>query len=504
MSRPAFLRLKDKLRRLDSTNLILLFSLCGSLNMIDSVFSYYLFDFLNVQAKIDGSIVGMMLFSSECFNIFVGPLASYVISNYFITSIGPHRYWMFTALPFLLISFLCLWIIPPFGLVSLIIYYSTVLFFFTSAYGLLLIAYEGCIPLMFSDEYDLARVNSFRLLVGSVSSIFSVFLGVLLSPMPSQFRYFVLGIIICISITICYWTFLSSTEEKHADCDLPEEESMQRWTDSVKRMFRKKDFVILTLNHFFIWVIIIAMNSTIQSYIRDYLLLDETYNWYCTPSSVAVLVTQFGSAVVQIGMATYPELLTQKVMIRYGLAVTTVSSLLFVSFSAIWTNTWMIFGICFISGCGVGALFTSYEIMVPEVINRHSNDDGEMLENVVYGMVDSIREIALSLTFLLVGLVSSDVSLPIAMPMLMGYLPVAVCVVLTGLYHLYSPYYLRGGSENGAIYEQEKLIPKVDNIDMYTRSPTASSSGTSLRSNSKESLKDVSTSSTTSTSIIIN
>lgn len=334
MSRPAFLRLRDKVLRLDSTNLIFLFSLCGSLNMIDSVFSYYLFDFLSVQAKIDGSIVGMMLFSSECFNIFVGPLASYVISNYFSINVGPHRYWMFTSLPFLLISFLCLWIIPPFGLVSLIIYYSIVLFFFTSAYGLLLIAYEGCIPLMFSDEYDLARVNSFRLLIGSVSSIFSVFLGVLLSPMSSHFRYFVLGIIICISIAACYWAFLSATEEQHADCNLPEDESMQRWTESVKRMFKEKDFVILTLNHFFIWVIIIAMNSTIQSYIRDYLLLDETYNWYCTPSSVAVLVTQFGSAVVQIAMATYPEILTQKVMIRYGIAVTTASSLMFVSFDA--------------------------------------------------------------------------------------------------------------------------------------------------------------------------
>ena len=46
--------------------------------MIDDMFSYLLFDNL-VQTGITGAITGQILFISEFFNVFVGPLASIIM-----------------------------------------------------------------------------------------------------------------------------------------------------------------------------------------------------------------------------------------------------------------------------------------------------------------------------------------------------------------------------------------------------------------------------------------
>ncbi|KAJ3333084.1 hypothetical protein HDU91_002984 [Kappamyces sp. JEL0680] len=423
--------------------------------MVDSVFSFYLLDFLVFSVGMEGSTAGYILLSSECFNVLVGPLSSYIMDHYFWTGVGQHRFWMFVTLPFLVMSFIGIWWIPAISREWHIVYYTAMLLLFNAAYGNLLIAYEGCITNMFESNDDLSKVNSYRLFVGSVSSIVAVLLGTLLSPLPANTRFLILSSSICAIVLTSYLVFLLFIREvnentpmqlKRAESDLTIVSDAatlhESWFHRTARLFRHKTFLVLILSHFLLWVIIISVHSSIQAFVRDYLALDAALPWAVTPSTLAVLVMQTGTATVQMLMGVYTKQLEPSMMVRFALLVLAIGSLLF----AFWFQIpgmplWTVFPLSFVSGMGIGALFTSYEIMVPQVILHLQTQfhEGEQLENLIYGMVDSIRELSLALSFLACGLILDRLETSLAVRINCGLMPLLICVFCLGV-HLYHPH----------------------------------------------------------------
>jgi hypothetical protein len=82
-------------------------------------------------------------------------------------------------------------------------------------------------------------------------------------------------------------------------------------------------------------------------------------------------------------------------------------------------------------------LYTVYEIFVPEVIFQQQMEFERIMDNQIYGFVDSTRGISLALTFLIVGKVLENVELGLALRLCIGCLPLGVSLLCLALsfYH---------------------------------------------------------------------
>jgi MFS family permease len=151
-----------------------------------------------------------------------------------------------------------------------------------------------------------------------------------------------------------------------------------------------------------------------------------------------------GTALTQVSMGLYPKMLRPETMVRVGLLLIITSSLFFSFLFEYRVPSWTVYIVCFVNGMGIGSIFTSYEIMVPQVIfyqqeiaAAHDQDSG-MLENLVYGMVDSIRELSLSISFFVVGFILEHFSVSWASRLCCGYLPILLSLICLAL-HIYHP-----------------------------------------------------------------
>jgi hypothetical protein len=172
-------------------------------------------------------------------------------------------------------------------------------------------------------------------------------------------------------------------------------------------------------------------------------------------------------------------------MLRVGFAIILAVSCMYIFlFETGAVPASAVFPISFLGGLGIGALSTSYEIMVPEVIlweqnyNTHrivqkeyerqkdddlissvsslspigvqdSNSDDRMStfstgkeimkENIIYGFVDSVRELSMSLSFFAVGLLVDHLSVSWAVRTCCGIIPIAATFLCVAL-HIYYPF----------------------------------------------------------------
>jgi Na+/melibiose symporter-like transporter len=425
--------------------LMTLFSLCSNLSMVDTAFAFYTLDFLMYTVKLPGGIVGYIILGCEIFTVFIGPISSFVMGKYYSKSMGQHRSWLSFSLPLLLLSFMGLWWNIPVPQNYQIVYFSFVLVIFNLSYGTMLLAYEGCIPSMFSDSADLLQLNSYRLFAGSISSVFALFLGALLSKASESYRFLLQNGIISILLAISYLSFIASTNEvticsgqtELGICEKHTEEKELSWWETASQLLQSKSFNVMIISHFLLGMITISTHSTIHVYVRDYLKYDSS-GGFLTHSYIAMIVMQLGPAIIQFFLGYYPLKISLIYLVRASILCTAIASICFATiFEYKLAPKWLIFPVCFVSGLGIGGLYTVYEIFVPEVIFQQQMEFERIMDNQIYGFVDSTRGISLALTFLIVGKVLENVELGLALRLCIGYLPLGVSLLCLALsfYH---------------------------------------------------------------------
>jgi Na+/melibiose symporter-like transporter len=123
---------------------------------------YYLVDFMISTAKLSGGYTGLatlrfykteLLFSTillitELLGVVIGPVAGYFMDNNNY-KFGKHRFWIMVCILPLGVCFASIWYIPDIeSSVGKGLYYSTAIVLFNVFYAVVLIAYEGMIPLL--------------------------------------------------------------------------------------------------------------------------------------------------------------------------------------------------------------------------------------------------------------------------------------------------------------------------------------------------------------------
>jgi Na+/melibiose symporter-like transporter len=243
------------------------------------------------HAGLSGSETGGLLLASELFNVLVGPFASYLMDTIHLKSVGKHRFWLALTLPLLCISFVAIWFVPPFEHVWTILYFALVLVIFNFAYGLLLVAYEGCLPLMFTSTVKLSRTNSLRLFVGSIAGVLSVFLAALFSTFDPQFQFLVVSSIVSATILLFYMTFIFFTsEEASPSTEVAQPGSKTHWFKDAVKLFTLRPFAVLVCSHFLLWVYMISIHSALPIYAETLNITSPMSS--ITPPTFAVLIFQ--------------------------------------------------------------------------------------------------------------------------------------------------------------------------------------------------------------------
>ncbi|KAG5183613.1 hypothetical protein JKP88DRAFT_255754 [Tribonema minus] len=261
----------------------------------------------------------------------------------------------------------------------------------------------------------------------------------------------------------------------------------RKWLTATAQLLRCAPVQWLLLAHFLIWGAIIFTHSTMASFVNDYMGY-ETFGARSgssdtgaaaadgsvdggesvAPASVAIVVSQLGVAMVQVAMASAPNVLQPVRVLRASLFLAALGAAGFgIGFSALQLPDSAVFAVAFISGAGLGGLYSGkhtsvkqtelYEVMVPEVVlwlerelsSSAAGTPAAGWENMVYAwmflkriftfkrspphhtvlalQVDSVRELSLTVSFLGAGalLSSGDYNVP---RFTCGLIPLALVV----------------------------------------------------------------------------
>jgi hypothetical protein len=332
---------------------------------------------------------------------------------------------------------------------------------------------------MFSDTHDLTRINSYRLFIGALGAIFATLLAALFSTtMSGEVLFLVLSSIVGALILLFYGIFVFSVTEtapvltastanlsldKGDEVDeIDEVFSLTDWISTAIQLFSRKPSLIMFLSHFFLWFYTISVHAALPAYFRDYLKQDAGLAGGITESKMAVLIFQSGSGFGQIPMALFPKFFFPELSILIALPTCAISSF---GFLFLFENpnvpTWLAYCNCFLGGLGLGILSTCYEVQVPETIlweqsraahakiapcpttgirtwgSADSVSSAPLNENMVYGIVDSMRELAIALSFFVIGYIFDHYPIGTAVRICCGIIPVSICLFCTILFAVF-------------------------------------------------------------------
>eukprot|EP00850_Spirogloea_muscicola_P023631 SM000373S13613 [mRNA] locus=s373:11528:14715:- [translate_table: standard] len=243
-----------------------------------------------------------------------------------------------------------------------------------------------------------------------------------------------------------------------------EPSQLRLWLSSSRLLWQKRPFWVLLSNHFLLWGILTTTQASLPAFVQLYLQYDHIPGYsFLSASITAVAVLQLGHALTQMAMGLFPAALPPEPMLRLSLvAIVLAKLLLLFAFERGLAPRW-VFIVTALDGLGQGALFAAYEIQVPEVVwwaERQEYDGGAgskmdgastassarssiRKETLVYGWVDSTRELSLSASFFLTGLVRDRLAASLGLRVCVGALSlplVALCAYLHWLFpHIILP-----------------------------------------------------------------
>lgn len=178
---------------------------------------YFLTDVAGLRPDYAGWAIG----ASRLWDAVNDPLFG-VMSDRIRTRWGRRRVLLlFGSVP-LGISFMLMWIVPPFEQLGLAFYYALTFILFDTAFTIVHVGYNSLTPEMTSDYDERSSLNGYRMVFSISGTLGAIILATILgwSITDTRFLYMLLGISLGIVSIIPPLVVFSITREKHAD-ELP-------------------------------------------------------------------------------------------------------------------------------------------------------------------------------------------------------------------------------------------------------------------------------------------
>jgi GPH family glycoside/pentoside/hexuronide:cation symporter len=375
------------------------FSLTSTI--IGAYFAIFLTDIVGIAP----GIAAAAIFIGRSWDYINDPIIGH-ITDRTRTRWGRRRpYLIFGALPFAL-TFLLLWVVPPWENVLLrAIYYAVAYVFFDAAATFLYMPYFALTPELTSDYDERTSLTTYRMFFSILGSLLAftipIFIIGAFTPENAP-RVLSMALLFGILSTLPFFFVFFATRER------PEymEQERPSLRQSLRSARKNQPFIYGMIVFLLTWVAVEIVQAILLFYVK-YVVRRE-------PQSDLIMATIFVTAIFALPLWEWVSRRWSKrwayiVGIAFWAAVQLV--LITVTPSTVLP---LILVLCFLAGIGVAAAHVLPWAMIPDAIEWGEWQTGERHEGMFYSLVTLIRKVA------------SSIAVPLALLLLdvTGYVPI--------------------------------------------------------------------------------
>ncbi|XP_075254115.1 sodium-dependent lysophosphatidylcholine symporter 1-like isoform X3 [Convolutriloba macropyga] len=342
--------------------------------------------FLLETAMLTARNVSVVLFVARAFDAISDPIVG-VLVNKTQQKRPTLRRWMMAALPFLVGSYFALWLtMTEVDQWIRVVYYTIIYIILQVAFTVYSVPYSALIMYQTNNRRERDVITAFRMTAEIMFGVLAVGImgGITGGSLDSEscadskdelaLRYIISALVIVGVVLVSgVVTFFGTRERK--DIRLASS-GTPVWT-ATKRVMTHKPYVFLMLSYFCMYLAVAIVQGNLQIYFKHSLKKEKEFTY-----AVIILMATGGLGVP----------LWQLVLLKWGkkaavflgvvVLVPALGSLFFVQEDV---NQFVIYGLCFVAGFGLGSGYFMPWSMLPDVVDDYIVKYNESSESIFYG-----------------------------------------------------------------------------------------------------------------------
>jgi GPH family glycoside/pentoside/hexuronide:cation symporter len=292
---------------------------------------------------------------------------------------------LFGAVP-LGLSFVLMWIVPPFSQVGLAVYYALTFIVFDTAFTAVHVGYNSLTPELTSDYDERSSLNGYRMVFSISGTLGAIILATVLGWFITDARllFMILGLGLGLASIIPPLIVFNITHEKPAD-ELPEPLS---WFQSMKMTLSNQPFRFVMGLYLLSWTTASILAAMLVYFANYRLRVPEQANYF-------VLVAQ-GSAIFFIPFWVW---VAQKQDKRRAFMLGTLTWIVvLLGISALPADAigWA-YLLAALSGSGIATAYVLPWSMIPDIIEYDQVQTGQRREGSYYAFASFFQKLATAL-----------------------------------------------------------------------------------------------------------
>jgi glycoside/pentoside/hexuronide:cation symporter, GPH family len=364
-----------------------------SFSLTNTILAVYFAIFLTDVVGVPARLAAGAIFIGRTWDYINDPLIGY-ISDRTRTRWGRRRpFLLFGALPFAL-SFMLLWIHPPWESQILVaIYYAVAYVLFDGAFTLVNMPYISLTPELTEDYDERTSLTSYRMFFSIAGSLiaFTIPLAIVESFSPqnaTQVQW--MGILFGLACMLPVLLVFFNTRER-ADFMTAEQ---PRLRESLRAAVKNRPFVFAAGIYLFTWIAVDILQTSLLFFLK-YVLGRES-------QSDLIMASIFVTAIIALPLWVWAAKRWDKRLAYIGgIAFWATVQLVLVSLSPA-SSLGLLLMLCVMAGIGVSAAHVLPWSIIPDAIEWDEWQTGERHEGMFYSLISLMQKVASSIAIPLI------------------------------------------------------------------------------------------------------
>jgi GPH family glycoside/pentoside/hexuronide:cation symporter len=373
-----------------------------------AILMFFQLYFLTDVARLSPDLAGWAVGVGKLWDAVNDPLIG-LISDRIRTRWGRRRvFLLFCAIP-LGLSFMLMWIVPPFGPIGLTVYYALTFILFDTAFTLIHVAYNALTPELTPDYDERSSLNGYRMVYSITGTLGTIIFATVLGwrVTDPQARFFIIGVTLGLVSIIPPLVVYRVAWERPAK----EEEQPLPWRQAIAATLGNGPFRLVMGLYLLSWTTASILAADLVYFANYRLRVPEQANYF-------VLVAQ-GSAILFIPLWVWVARRLDKRRAFILGTLSWVGVLLVLAFLQS-GQVGLAYVLAALSGSGIATAYVIPWAMVPDVVEYDQWRTGQRREGSYYAFASFFQKLATGLAvwgmgqaFHLAGYVTPTASQPV-------------------------------------------------------------------------------------------
>lgn len=289
---------------------------------------------------------------------------------------------LFGAVP-LGLSFILMWIVPPFGQLGLAIYYAAAFIVFDTAFTVVHVGYNSLTPELTPDYDERSSLNGYRMIFSISGTLGAIILATVLGWFITDTRllFMILGVGLGLASIIPPLIVFNITHEKPSD----EQPEPLTWLQSMKMTLSNQPFRMVMGLYLLSWTTASILAAMLVYYANYRLRVPEQANYF-------VLLAE-GSAIFFIPFWVWVSKKLDKRRAFIIGSFTWIFVLLGISALPA-TAIGLAYVLAALSGSGIASAYVLPWSMIPDIIEHDQLETGQRREGSYYAFASFFQKLA--------------------------------------------------------------------------------------------------------------